>query len=87
MQSEKPKPLPNSSKRAGKCPGYDIDVDENGPHIIRCDHYCPHCDIHMTYDEFIENDGDRSYPVWKCNNQECNTKNVHPYYFEYADVQ
>ena len=52
MQSEKPKPLPNSSKRAGKCPGYDIDVDENGPHIIRCDHYCPHCDIHMTYDAF-----------------------------------
>ena len=43
---------------------------------------CPHCQNDLVYNKYIENDGDRSWPIYMCIDQKCN-EIVFPYYFEY----
>jgi len=44
---------------------------------------CPHCQTKLIFEKDAEDDGDRTYDIWKCSNFDCN-QIVFPFYFKYA---
>lgn len=46
-------------------------------------HTCPHCQSTLEFEKDAENDGDRTFDIWKCIDKECGMI-IMPFYYEYA---
>lgn len=44
---------------------------------------CPHCQSLLEFEKNAEDDGDRTFDIWKCIDKECGMI-IMPFYYEYA---
>ena len=48
------------------------------------EHKCPHCQNLLEFEKDAEDDGDRTYDIWKCTDRECSLI-VFPFYIHFCN--